>query len=393
MNDMQPSKISESLRQSGADCWLFYDHHHRDPIAYRVLGLSKLESTIVSRRWFYVIPAQGDPAKLVHRIESHHLDPLPGKQSEYSSWQELHENLHALLAPYKRVMMQYSPNNQIPVISLVDGGMIELIRGFGKEIVSSANLVSQFEAVLTDDQIASHYEAQKKIDVLCEAAFKEIGRRVRNGGCTEYQIQQFILEAYGREGIVTEDGPNCSVNENSGDPHYEPTAEKSKNIREGDFVLIDMWGRMNRPDSVYYDITWTGFVGQAPSDKQREIFQTVRDARNVGIDKVKAAFDANQPICGWQVDEAVRAFIDSKGYGKYFVHRTGHSITNAIHGNGANLDNLETKDDRQILPKTCFSVEPGIYLPEFGVRSEIDMMTRPNSAEVTGRIQTELVLI
>jgi Xaa-Pro dipeptidase len=384
-------KIQEALREQGADCWLFYDHHHRDPIAYRVLGLS--EAMMVTRRWFYVIPAHGEPARLVHRIESHHLDSLPGSKSEYSSWQELHENLKQITSPYRNVVMQYSPNNQIPYVSLVDGGMLELVRSFGKNIVSSADLVSRFEAVLTDDQITSHFEAQKKIDIICEAAFREIGSRVRNGGCTEYQIQQFILEAYGREGIETEDPPNCSVNENSGDPHYEPTAERSKKIQQGDFVLIDMWGRMKRPMSVYYDITWTGFVGKAPSDKQREVFEIVRDGRNVGIQKVQAAFKAGEKICGWQVDEAVRAFITSKGYGQNFVHRTGHSITNAIHGNGANLDNLETKDDRQILPNTCFSVEPGIYLREFGVRSEVDMMTRANSAEVTGRIQTDLVII
>ncbi|HEY3930477.1 MAG TPA: Xaa-Pro peptidase family protein [Candidatus Koribacter sp.] len=388
---MDIAKIQESLRKAGADCWLFYDHHHRDPIAYRVLGLP--QTTMVTRRWFYVIPAQGEPARLVHRIESHHLDSLPGSKSEYSSWQELHDGIRKMLAPYKKVVMQYSPNNQIPYISLVDGGMLELVRSFGKEIVSSADLVSRFEAVLSDDQIASHFEAQKKLDVICDAAFKEIGRRVRNGGCTEYDIQKFILEAYSREGVETEDPPNCSANENSGDPHYEPTAERHKKIKEGDFILIDMWGRMKRPDSVYYDITWTGFVGKAPSDKQREVFQVVRDARNVGIETVKKAFAAGEKIQGWQVDHAVRAFIESKGYLKYFVHRTGHSITHAIHGNGANLDDLETKDDRQILPNTCFSVEPGVYLPEFGVRSEIDMMTRSNSAEVTGRIQTELVLI
>jgi Xaa-Pro dipeptidase len=388
---MELEKIQEALRNAGAECWLFYDHHHRDPIAYRVLGLS--ETMMVTRRWFYVIPAQGEPARLVHRIESHHLDPLKGSKSEYSSWQELQENLRKMLAPYQRVMMQYSPNNQIPYISLVDGGTIELVRSFGKEIESSADLVSRFEAVLTEEQIASHFEAQKKIDAICEAAFKEIGRRVRNGGCTEYDIQKFILEAYSREGLETEDPPNCSVNENSGDPHYEPSAERHKKIHEGDFVLIDMWGRMKQPQAVYYDITWTGFIGKAASDRQREIFEVVRDARNVGIEKVKSAFSAGKKILGWEVDEAVRAFIDGKGYGRYITHRTGHSITHAIHGNGANLDNLETKDVREILPNTCFSVEPGLYLPEFGVRSEVDMITRPNSAEVTGRIQKELVLI
>ncbi len=193
--------------------------------------------------------------------------------------------------------------------------------------------------------------------------------------------------------METCDPPNVSVNEHSGDPHYEPTSATSAKIKPGDFVLLDIWARCKQPeDSVYYDITWTGSVG-APSDKQREIFDIVRGARDAGINTVKAAFDAGRKICGWEVDKATREFIESKGFGQYFIHRTGHSITSDIHGNGANLDNLETKDDREILPNTCFSVEPGIYLPEFGVRSEINMMIRNGKGEVTGRIQNELVLI
>jgi len=200
------------------------------------------------------------------------------------------------------------------------------------------------------------------------------------------------MEAFQREGLETCDPPNVSVNAHSGDPHYEPTSATSAPIKQGDFVLLDIWAKRIEPDSVYYDITWTGAIG-TPSDKQREIFEIVRDARDVGIQTVQQAFDAKRKVCGWEVDKAVREFIDSKGWGKYFIHRTGHSITSDIHGNGANLDNLETKDDREILPNTCFSVEPGIYLPEFGVRSEINMMTRNGKGEVTGRIQNELVLI
>jgi len=387
---MNLSEIQAALRDGGHEAWLFYDHHHRDPIAYRVLGLPA--DRLTTRRWFYVIPATGEPVKLVHRIESHHLDSLPGRKLEYSAWEELWANLEAMVKPYRKLVMQYSPNNQIPYISLVDAGMLELVRSFGKEIVTSANLVSRFEATLSEAQIASHYKAQAKVDAITAGAFQEIGRRARNGGTHEFEIQQWIMEAFVREDLVTCDPPNVSVNAHSGDPHYEPASASSAPIRPGDFVLLDIWAKCNEPDSVFYDITWTGVIG-TPNDKQRAVFTVVRDARNAGINKVKAAFAAGQPICGWEVDNAVHDFIVSKGYGPQIFHRTGHSITWDIHGNGANLDNLETKDDRLILPNTCFSVEPGVYLPEFGVRSEIDMMIRNGKAEVTGRIQNELVLI
>ena len=382
--------IQAALRDSHNDCWLFYDHHHRDPIAYHLLGLP--EKMMVTRRWFYLIPAEGGPIGLVHRIESHHLDSLPGKKLDYSAWQELWQNLEAMLKPYRRVVMQYSPNNQIPYISLVDAGMLELIRSFGKEIVSSANLVARFEATLTDAQMNSHLKARDAIDKITAAFFQEVGHRARNGGTHEFEMQQWILEAFKRENLVTEDPPNVSVNAHSGDPHYEPSSATSAPIKKGDFVLLDIWAKCNGPESVYYDITWTGVIG-TPSDKQREIFNIVRDARDVGIRTVQQAFDAKKKICGWEVDQAVREFITDKGYGQYFIHRTGHSIGRDIHANGANLDNLETKDDREVLPNTCFSVEPGIYLPEFGVRSEINMLIRNGKGEVTGRMQNELVQI
>ncbi len=387
---MNLTEIQAALRDGHHEAWLFYDHHHRDPIAYRVLGLPP--DRLTTRRWFYLIPADGEPVKLVHRIESHHLDSLPGRKLEYSAWEELWANLETMVKPYHKVVMQYSPNNQIPYISLVDAGMLDLIRSFGKEIETSANLVARFEATLTEAQIASHYKAQAKVDAITAGAFQEIGRRVRNGGTHEFEIQQWIMEAFRRENLITCDPPNVSVNANSGDPHYEPTAATSAPIKQGDFVLLDIWAKCDEPDSVFYDITWTGVIG-TPSDKQREIFNVVRDARDVGINKVKEAFEAGRKIRGWEVDQAVHDFIVSKGYGPQIFHRTGHSITSDIHGNGANLDNLETKDDRLILPNTCFSVEPGVYLPDFGVRSEIDMMIRNGKAEVTGRIQTDLVLI
>jgi Xaa-Pro dipeptidase len=387
---MNLDEIQAALRDGGHLAWLFYDHHHRDPIAYRVLGLPP--DRLTTRRWFYVIPAKGDPVKLVHRIESHHLDTLPGRKLEYSAWEELWANLEAMVKPYHQLVMQYSPNNQIPYISLVDAGMLDLVRSFGKEIVTSANLVARFEATLTDSQIASHYKAQKKVDRITAGAFQEIGSRARNGGTHEFEIQQWIMEAFRREDLVTCDPPNVSVNANSGDPHYEPTSATSAPIKQGDFILLDIWAKCNEPDSVFYDITWTGVIGAA-SDKQREVFNVVRDARNVGIRKVQEAFNTGKAIRGWEVDQAVHEYIVGKGYGPNIFHRTGHSITSDIHGNGANLDNLETKDDRLILPNTCFSVEPGVYMPDFGVRSEIDMMTHKDKAEVTGRIQDELVLI
>ena len=387
---MNLSAIQSALRESHNDCWLFYDHHHRDPIAYHLLGLP--EKMMVTRRWFYVVPAEGEPVKLVHRIESHHLDSLPGQRLEYSAWQELWQNLERMLKPYHTVVMQYSPNNQIPYISLVDAGMLELVRSFGKEIVTSANLVARFEATLTDAQMDSHMKARDAIDKITAAFFQEVGRRTGNGGTHEFEIQQWIMEAFKREHLVTEDPPNVSVNAHSADPHYEPTAATSAPIKKGDFVLLDIWAKCDEPDSVYYDITWTGVIG-IPSDKQRQVFEIVRDARDVGIRTVQQAFDAKRKICGWEVDQAVREFITGKGYGQYFIHRTGHSIGREIHANGANLDNLETKDDRDILPNTCFSVEPGIYLPEFGVRSEINMLIRNGKGEVTGRVQNELVQI
>ena len=389
---MNLNEIQSALRERRFDAWLFYDHHHRDPIAYRVLGLP--ETLFVTRRWFYVIPAEGEPAKLVHRIEAGHLDSLPGTKRTYSSWQELQGSLQQMLAIYRNIAMQYSPNNQIPYVGLVDAGTIELLRSFGKTIVSSGDLVSQFEAVLTEEQIASHYAARDAIDRIVTAAFKEIGRRVRNGGTNEYQIMQWILEAFRREELETGgEFPIVGVNGNSGNPHYGPTAETSSPIREGDFVLLDIWGKKKVPDSCFYDITWTGFVGQSPTQRHVEIFEIVRDARILGVKKVQAAFTGGKKICGWEVDKVVRDFITEKGYGDYFVHRTGHNISSAIHGNGANLDNLETKDEREILPNTCFSVEPGIYFPEFGVRSEVNVLTSKGNAEVTGREQTELVLI
>jgi Xaa-Pro dipeptidase len=311
----------------------------------------------------------------------------------YSSWQEQHENLKSLVAPYKTIAMQYSPNNSIPYIGLVDAGTVELLRSFGKEIVSSGDLVSRFEATLTPEQIESHLAAGRAIDSITESAFKEIGRRVNNGGTNEYDIQKFILEAYSRENLITDNPPIVGVNANSGNPHYGTSKDGASPIKKGDFVLLDIWAKQNKPNAVFYDITWTGVVGTKPTGRQQEIFNIVRTARDAGFARVQTAMDTGTKIAGWQVDEATRDSIKRAGYEKYFVHRTGHSIGVDIHANGANMDNLETKDEREIIPNTLFSVEPGLYFPEFGVRSEFDVLVRNGKAEVTGRIQKELVLI
>jgi Xaa-Pro aminopeptidase len=392
---MDLDAIQSALRDAGHDGWLFYDHHHRDPIAERILGLDA--KAHITRRWYYFIPAEGEPRKLVHRVEQGRLDRLPGSKGMYSSWLELAAGLEAMLSGATVIAMQYSPNNAIMYVSMVDAGTVEFLRSLGKEIASSADLVSEFEAILSQDQAATHAVAQEAIDRIL---WKEIGRRLRpaNGGrrmpaFTEFDHVQWLSKAMRREGLVWENGPNVSVNANSSDSHYEPTADHCVPVKEGDFMLIDIWGRVNEPDSVFYDITWTGVVGREPSEREQLIFETVRDARDAAIACVEGAFAEGRAICGFEADDAARGVIYGAGFSRYFTHRTGHNIAHELHGPGAHLDNLETHDERHILPHTCFSVEPGIYLPEFGVRSEVNMMTAENKAWVTGRKQRELVRI
>lgn len=391
---MTVERIQAALRGAGIDGWLFYDHHHRDPIAYRILGLDP--QSFVSRRWFCYIPAHGEARKLVHRIEAGKLDSVPGPKREYSSWQELEAGVAAMLGGANTVAMQYSPRNAIMYVSMVDAGTVELVRALGKEVVSSADLVSQFEAVLTETQIASHFEAQRRLDGILQAAWAQIRERTRSGGYTdEFSIVQFMQNAIAKEGLFTDHGPNVSVGPNSADSHYDPTSESSQPIRQGDFVLIDCWAKLaGDPAAVWYDITWTGVVGREPSVREHEVFQIVRNARDAAIERVQQAYAAGQSIAGWQADDAAREVIRSAGFGAQFTHRTGHNIAVELHGNGAHLDNLETHDERLLLPNTCFSVEPGLYFPgEFGVRSEVNMITRPGSAVVTGPQQTELLRI
>ena len=378
---MRITEIQAALVEAGLDGWLFFDHHSRDPLAYRVLRFEP--PRMVTRRWYYFIPAVGEPRGLVHRIESTMLDALPGAKAIYSGWRKLDEGLRHLLAGARRIAMQYSPNGAVFTASLVDGGTLEQIRSLGLEVVSSADLLQRFEARWTAAQLESHLEAGRRVDAIRRAAFEAI-----RPGVTEHAVQRFIREAFDRDGLFTDHGPIVAVNANASDPHYEPTAACSAAIRPGDVVLIDLWAKLKEPGSVYYDITWTGFYGAAVPDRVQNVFAVVRDARKKGSETARAG------LAGFEIDDAVRHHITAAGYGEYFVHRTGHSIGEDVHGAGANMDNLETHDTRRLIPATCFSVEPGIYLPEFGIRSEVNVyINADGSARVTGEEQTELVRI
>ena len=381
--------IQKALTDQKLDGWLFYDILHRDPIAYRVLGL---DHPIAKRRWFYIIPAKGSPRKLVHRIEAATLDSLPGEKMVYAAAGELEKNLKKLVGSAKIVAMQYSPKNQIPYISLVDAGTVELIRAQGCKVVSSANLVQQFEAAWTAGQLASHREAGLAIDRITHAAFQEAADRIRaNQKFTEYDLQQWILGQFRASGVTSDSPPVVAVGPHAGDPHYEPTERGSAVVRKGDLLLLDIWGKTLAPNSVYYDITWTGYLGAKVPEKYAKIFRIVRNARDAAVTFVCDNVKAGRTIEGWQVDRAAREVIRKAGYAKYFVHRTGHNIGQEVHGTGANMDDLETHDVRRIIPRTCFSIEPGIYLPEFGIRSEVNVYVEDRSAGVTGPVQTEIL--
>jgi Xaa-Pro aminopeptidase len=381
--------IQSALAEQKIDGWLFYDILHRDPIAYRVLGL---DHALAKRRWFYMIPAKGAPRKLVHRIEAGALDSLPGEKLVYAAAGELEKNLKKLIGHTKKVAMQYSPKNLIPYISLVDAGTVELIRGLGCSVVSSADLVQQFEAVWTPEQLESHRVAGRAIDKITQAAFAEAARRVRAGQVfTEHDLQLWILGQFRASGVVSDSPPIVAVGPHAGDPHYEPPARGSARVRKGDLLLLDVWGKTLAPGSVYYDITWVGYLGAKVPPKYAKIFAIVRDARDAAVAFVMKNVKAGRAIEGWQVDRAAREVIRKAGYADYFVHRTGHNIGQEVHGTGANMDSLETRDVRRVIPRTCFSVEPGIYLPEFGIRSEVDVYVDQGRAEVTGAVQTEIL--
>ena len=391
---MELDRIQQALRDKGFDGWLFCDFHNRDHLAYRVLGLDPTKLT--SRRWFYFIPAKGEPKKLVHSVEKGKLDALPGSKQVYLPWEQLHSSLKKVLGRKKKIAMQYSPKNDIPYVSLVDAGIVELVKSFGHKIVSSADLVQMFESLIGEEGYTLHKEAGVIVDRIRREAFDQIRNAVAtNNGMTEFDIQQFIMRRFKENNLVTKDAPIIGTNEHPADPHFESTPENARPFKPGDTVLIDLWAKTNTPAGIYYDSTWVGYIGAEPSKKYAEIFEVVKNARDAAIRFVKDKFAEGQPCYGWQVDDACRAVVKKAGYGKYFVHRTGHSIGEETHGNGANIDNLETRDVRQLMPGCCFSIEPGIYLEgEMAARTEINMFIRNDGeAEVTGEVQNELICI
>jgi Xaa-Pro aminopeptidase len=401
INSKRVADIQSALREAGLDGWLFYDFRQSDPLAYRILKLDPNQFS--TRRWFYFVPATGEPTRINHAIEQGKLDALPGRKLIYSSWGKLNENLRDALSTANatsapRIAMQYSPENSIPYISRVDAGTIELVRSLGVEPVTSADLVQLFEAVWTREQYDSHVTAADNIHDIIQEAFAEVARKIKSDEpVTEYDIQQFMVRRFEEENMTcNDDHPIVSVNANAASPHYQPNAEKFSPIKRGDFLLLDVWAKLKTPGAVYADETWTGFVGEEPTEEHVKIFTIVRDARDAAIEFVRESVGAGREIKGAEVDDISRGVITRAGYGEYFTHRTGHSIGEEVHGNGAHIDNLETRDSRKIIPRTCFSIEPGIYLPgNFGVRSEVDVYVGDDGqVEVTGQpIQTELVAI
>ena len=382
--------IQKELKATRIDGWLFYDHHHRDPIAGHILDLRR--DAMATRRWFYFIPSRGEPRKLVHRIEQGVLDSLPGRTQAYAGWEELRKQLQKLLSGSRKVAMQYSPDNNIPYVGLVDAGTVELVRKLKKQVVTSADLVQKFEATWTPEQLSSHLEAGQLVDRIVRTAFERAAAMVREGHpLTEEDLQDWMLKQFQANNLTTAEPPIAAVQPNNGNPHYEPQTNNSRPIRAGDLLLLDVWAKCNRPGSVYYDVTWMGYLGARVPDAYAKIFRIVRQARDRAIEFVHENLGRGRVIHGWEVDQAAREVIRKAGYARNFVHRTGHSIGQEVHGNGANMDSLETRDDRRVVAGTCFSIEPGIYLPEFGVRSEVNVYVGEREARVTGAIQHEIL--
>ncbi len=383
VNELDTSAIQKSLISEGLGGWLFYDFRGLDPISLKILKFPP--EKIATRRWFYFLPASGKAVKLCHRIEADALEHLPGRTLVYSGWKELVKHLEGALAGAGRVAMQYSPNNAIPYVSRVDAGTHEMVTACGVEVVSSADLVQLFEAVMTKEQVEGHYEAARMLRGAVDMTFEEVRRRIAAGvATTEYDIQCFLMDHFTEGRFVADHPPIVAVNEHAARPHYSPGPGGSFPIKRGDLLLIDIWAKKNTPESIYADITWTTYVDSMVPERHREVFEAVRGGRDAATKFVQEAIAAGRPVKGWEVDDAAREYIAARGFGEYFTHRTGHNLGYEVHGNGAHLDHLETIDDRHILAGTAFTIEPGVYLPEFGIRSEINLYVDGKAAVITG---------
>ncbi|MFQ5603658.1 MAG: M24 family metallopeptidase [bacterium] len=384
--------IQEYLREQNVDGWLLFDFRGQNYIAANLFDLNK--DTILTRRWFYFIPQNGEPTLLVHKIERDNFPAPPKKTQYYVSWQELIARLKDMLNDWKVIAMEYSPQGAIPCVSCVDGGTLEMIASLGVEVVTSANLVQFFQSRWTKEQVQSHRVAVETLEKIKNQAFELIGDRIKAGEeVTEFDVQAYILNCFERLHLVTDEPPIVAVNANASNPHYSPTTSKFSSIQKNDLILIDLFAKQNTPQAVYGDITWMGFVGDTPDKKHLEIFDIVTKARDTGLQFLQDASRQGQTVQGWQVDKQVREYIAAAGYADYFDHRTGHSLNTHLHGNGVNIDSLETQDQRDIIPGVGFTIEPGIYLTEFGVRSEINVYYSEEGPRVFGPIQKEIVTI
>jgi Xaa-Pro aminopeptidase len=388
------ASIQAALRELGLDGWLVCDFRGSNLLGRRVLGFR--DDQVGSRRWFYFIPAQGEPAKLVHRIESGALDHLPGGKTIYLRWQELEVGVQGLVKGAKRIAMEYSPRNANPYVARIDAGTIELVRSFGPQLVSSGDLIQRFEAVWDAEQWQMHQAAAVHTNSAYDVAWRLIAQRTAGGSSLrETEVQAAIMAHFLANGLTTYHPPIVAAGAHSGDPHFDTSPATDAAMKEGDFVLIDLWAKLDQPRSVYSDLTRVGFIGRQVPKQFQHVFQIVAAARDAAIAKVREAFAARRPLPGWEVDQAARDVIDQAGYGQFFIHRTGHNIGQEVHGNGANMDNLETHEERLVMPGTCFSVEPGIYQPEFGVRSEVNVFVDAGGqVHVTGgELQQRVVAI
>ena len=384
--------VQRALKDEGFDAWLLYDFHGSNPIATRVAGLDRT-GKMATRRWYYVIPASGEPRGLVHAIERHNLDELPGVKRPYSGRQQLDTGLKELLEGLKRVAMEYSPGNNIPYLSRVDAGTIEAVRQLGIDVVSSGDLVQRFEAVWSDAVYQTHVAASDRLYQVKDRAFELIRDRVRAGAAlNEHEVQQRMVGWFEELGLKPE-LPNVSAQENAGNPHYMPPETGSRSIGPNELVLLDLWGKLRSPGAVFADITWVGYTGAAVPDEYARAFAAARDGRDAAIELVRSSTADGGDLRGWQVDRACRDVIDRAGFGALFIHRTGHSLGEEVHGNGVHMDDYETKDDRRLIPGTGFTIEPGVYTERFGVRTEINMFVGEREARVTGALQKEIVNI
>lgn len=386
------SSIQQALREDGLDGWLLYDFHGSNPIARRMAGLSGA-AKLTTRRWYYLVPASGTPRALVHRIERDTLAHLPGERRIYAGRDELEAGLDELLQGMRRIAMEYSPACAIPYLSRVDAGTVERIRSLGAEVVSSGDLVQRFEARWDPSALASHRAASEHLYSIKDRTFQFIRNRVSDGTLTEYEVQQTMVEWFREKGLITDCPPVVAAQESSGNPHYLPTAAAHRPIRSGQVVLLDLWGKLDRPGAVYADITWVAFTGPDAPAEAAAIFGAACAARDAAVALVADRVRTGLPISGWEVDRAARDVIGAAGYGDRFVHRTGHSLGEEVHGNGVHMDDYETHDERRLIAGTGFTIEPGIYLDDFGVRTEINMHAGSAEAAVTGPRQTDIVLL